>query len=196
MYNYFEGRLDELTPAYAVIDCGGVGYMLEISLTSYEQLKSHTLNSGEKVRLYVHESIREDAHLLYGFYDLMERQMFRLLIGVNGVGASTARMILSSMSVADLQNCIGGQDAKMLQRVKGVGAKTAQRIVLELHDKVDSTAVVGCDSNDSQSVTEAAAALVMLGFSKPAVDKAMQAIVKKEQGLSVEELIKRGLQVL
>lgn len=197
MYNYFEGRLDELNPTYAVIDCCGVGYMMEITLTSYEKLKSHTLSNGEKVRLYVHESIREDAHLLFGFFEKEEREMFRLLVGVSGVGPSSARMILSSMNPAELQQAIANQDAKMVQRAKGIGAKTAQRIVLELQDKIDAAAVAsngGAVASDA-NLTEAATALEMLGFAKPAIAKALQKI-GGDPSLTTEELIKSALKVL
>lgn len=197
MYNYFEGRLDELNPTYAVIDCCGVGYMMEITLTSYEKLKSHTLSSGEKVRLYVHESIREDAHLLFGFFEKEEREMFRLLVGVSGVGPSSARMILSSMNPAELQQAIANQDAKMVQRAKGIGAKTAQRIVLELQDKIDAAAVAsnGGAVASNANLTEAATALEMLGFAKPAIAKALQKI-GGDPSLTTEELIKSALKVL
>lgn len=197
MYNYFEGRLDELNPTYAVIDCCGVGYMMEITLTSYEKLKSHTLSSGEKVRLYVHESIREDAHLLFGFFEKEEREMFRLLVGVSGVGPSSARMILSSMNPAELQQAIVNQDAKMVQRAKGIGAKTAQRIVLELQDKIDAAAVAsnGGAVASNANLTEAATALEMLGFAKPAIAKALQKI-GGDPSLTTEELIKSALKVL
>lgn len=197
MYNYFEGRLDELNPTFAVVDCAGVGYLMEISLTTYERLKDHARREGEKVRLYVHESIREDAHLLFGFYDQAERQMFRLLVGVNGVGPASARMILSSMTADELQQAIVSQNAKLVQRAKGIGAKTAQRIVLELQDKVDAAAVAvaGGASSSSGCLTEASIALEMLGFPKPNIAKALQK-VGNEPGLSTEEIIKRALKVL
>ena len=136
MYEYISGRLSSITPANAVVDCCGVGYLLEITLNTYSAIQE-----SSEVKLWVHEVIREDAHLLYGFYSTQERTMFRLLLGVNGVGAATARMMLSSLSVEELTNAIAGGDAKTVQRVKGVGAKTAQRIVLELQDKVGDTAM-------------------------------------------------------
>lgn len=197
MYNYFEGRLDELNPTYAVVDCGGVGYLMDITLTTYEKLKDHTRREGEKVRLYVHESIREDAHLLFGFYEQSEREMFRLLVGVNGVGPASARMILSSMNPSELQQAIANQDAKLVQRAKGIGAKTAQRIVLELQDKIDAAAVAvsAGAAATNMNLTEAATALEMLGFPKPNIAKALQK-VGNEPGLSTEEIIKRALKVL
>ena len=173
MYEYLSGKLTSLTPATAVIDCGGVGYLTEITLNTYSAIQEK-----QEVRLWIHEVIREDAYLLYGFYTEAEREMFRLLIGVNGVGAATARMMLSSLSVKELGDAIASQDAKMVQRVKGVGAKTAQRIVLELQEAM------------SQSKEEALGALVMLGFPKAAADKVLQSL---DGSLTVEELIKEAL---
>ena len=186
MYEYLSGKLTSLTPATAVIDCGGVGYLTEITLNTYSAIQEK-----QEVRLWIHEVIREDAYLLYGFYTEAEREMFRLLIGVNGVGAATARMMLSSLSVKELGDAIASQDAKMVQRVKGVGAKTAQRIVLELQDKVSA---LGAEPGKapaamSQSKEEALGALVMLGFPKAAADKVLQSL---DGSLTVEELIKEA----
>ena len=133
MYEYFHGRMASLEPTQAVIDCGGVGYLLEITLNTYEALQRE---AGETVRLYAHHVVREDAQQLFGFYDLAEREMFRILIGVSGVGNQTARIMLSSLTVEQLRTAIQTQDVKAIQRVKGIGAKTAQRIALELADKV------------------------------------------------------------
>ncbi|MBR3724370.1 MAG: Holliday junction branch migration protein RuvA [Bacteroidales bacterium] len=190
MYEYLSGKLAMVTPATAVVDCGGVGYLLEITLNTYSAIQEKS-----EVKLWVHEVVREDAYLLYGFYTTAERDMFRLLLGVNGVGAATARMMLSSLSVEELANAIASQDAKMVQRVKGVGAKTAQRIVLELQDKVSSVGgtavpVTGVAAQASAKKDEAVAALVMLGFAKAAADKVMQSL---DANLSVEELIKEAL---
>lgn len=189
MYEYISGKLASLTAATAVVDCGGVGYLLEITLNTYSAIQNK-----EEVKLWVHEVIREDAHLMYGFYNTAEREMFRLLIAVNGVGAATARMMLSSLSVDELTNAIASEDAKMVQRVKGVGAKTAQRIVLELKDKVASDGVAAVASPAvSRNKEEALSALVMLGFPKAAADKVLQALGNT---LSVEELIKEALKKL
>lgn len=189
MFEYLSGKLASLTAATAVVDCGGVGYLLEISLNTYSAIQTQT-----EVRLWVHEVIREDAYQLFGFFTQSEREMFRLLIGVSGVGAATARMILSSLSVDELTSAIASQDDKMLKRVKGVGAKTAQRIVLELQDKVGSvpSGVVSTVAV-SRSKEEALSALVMLGFPKAAADKVLQSL---DASLSVEELIKQALQKL
>lgn len=188
MYEYISGKLASLTAATAVVDCGGVGYLLEISLSTYSAIQEK-----EEVKLWVHEVIREDAHLLYGFYASAEREMFRMLLGVNGVGAATARMMLSSLSVEELTNAIASQDVKMVQRVKGVGAKTAQRIVLELQDKVSSFGVTVAAPAMNRNKEEALSALVMLGFPKVAADKVLQ---KLDGKLSVEELIKESLKSL
>lgn len=184
-----------MTPASAVIDCGGVGYMLEITLGTFSAIQT----LGE-VRLWVHEVIREDAHLLFGFYTTQERSLFRLLLGVSGVGAATARMMLSSLSVEELTQAIAGGDAKTVQRVKGVGAKTAQRIVLELQDKVsDPMAGAGLSAAAANMAganakkDEAVSALAMLGFPKTAAEKVVYGL---DSGLTVEELIKEALKRL
>ena len=189
MYEYISGKLAMLTAATAVVDCGGVGYLLEISLNTYSAIQEK-----EEAKLWVHEVVREDAHLLYGFYSTQEREMFRLLLGVSGVGAATARMMLSSLSVSELSNAIASKDAKLVQRVKGVGAKTAQRIVLELQDKVGGADVdVVAAPAVSQNKEEALSALVMLGFPKAAADKVLQGL---DNSLSVEGLIKEALKRL
>ncbi|MBO4599127.1 MAG: Holliday junction branch migration protein RuvA [Bacteroidales bacterium] len=189
MFDYLSGKLASLTAANAVIDCGGVGYLLEISLNTYSAIQTR-----QEVRLYVHEVIREDTFQLYGFFTTAERDMFRLLVGVSGVGAATARMILSSLSVEELGNAIAAQDDKMLKRVKGVGAKTAQRIVLELQDKVaGSSSAAAFSPAATRSKEEALSALVMLGFPKAAADKVLQTL---DSALPVEDLIKQALQKL
>jgi Holliday junction DNA helicase RuvA len=195
MYEYISGKLINVTPASAVIDCNGVGYLLEITLNTYSAIKDL-----KEVKLLVHEAIREDAHLLYGFFGEDEREMYRLLIGVNGVGPATARMILSTLTVQELQNAILAQNVKKVQTAKGVGPKAAQRIVLELHDKVggvSDTTLAGLDTTN-QIMDEAQAALLMLGFAKPAVEKALQHISQDKDytGANVEDIIKKALSML
>ena len=195
MYEYISGKITSLEPTQVVIDCGGIGYLLEISLPCFEQLRDS--NPESTVRLLVHEVIREDEHLLYGFNDEGERAMFRLLIGVNGVGVATARVMLSSMGLDDLRNAIASQDVKTIQRIKGIGAKTAQRIAIELQDKVGGV-LTGSQSGSSasapsQSKQEALTALTMLGFPRTAADKVLQSL---DANLSVEELIKESLRRL
>lgn len=192
MYEYIFGNITSLEPTQLVVEAAGVGYLLEISLNSYDRLR----NCGEeKVKMLVHEVIREDEHLLYGFCDESERSMFRLLIGVNGVGVATARVMLSSMSVDELRNAIASQDVKTIQRVKGIGSKTAQRIALELQDKVGGVShdVHSSPAQGSLNKTEALSALTMLGFQRAAADKVLQTL---SSDLSVEELIKEALKRL
>ncbi len=193
MYNYIRGHLDEATPAYAVVDCQGVGYLLEITLNTYSEIKDL-----DEVKLMVHEVIREDAFLLFGFSSEAERSMFRLLIGVNGVGAATARVMLSSLTVDELTRAILDQDVKRVQKVKGIGAKTAQRILLELRDKVDPYAAADLSGaaaapTSSANAAEALSALVMLGFPRPASEKVIALVTEKEPTASVEEIIKQAL---
>lgn len=198
MYEYIKGQLASLEPTQAVIDCGGVGYLLEISLNTYEALRR---SDTAQVKLYAHHVVREDAQQLFGFYDLAEREMFRLLVGVNGVGNQTARVMLSSLTVDDLRTAIQTQDVRTVQRVKGIGAKTAQRIVLELADKIgvvsSQTAVAGGHQNQARD--EAQTALVMLGFAKPAVEKLLSSSQwRRDDGspMTVEEIIKEALRRL
>ena len=198
MYEYFNGKLSSLEPTQAVIDCGGVGYLLEITLNTYEALRR---SEGDTVRLYAHHVVREDAHLLYGFAEMAEREMFRLLIGVNGVGTQTARVMLSSLTVDELRNAIQSQDVKRVQKVKGIGTKTAQRIVLELADKMGISAHMPTPAGgrSTQARDEAMTALTMLGFAKPAVEKLlMSADWANPDGtpMTVEDIIKEGLKRL
>ena len=191
MYNYFSGKLAEVTPAYAVIDCGGVGYLLEISLNTYTQIKDKS-----EVKLLTHFVVREDAQMLFGFYEEKERALFRQLIEVNGVGVATARVMLSSYSTDELAQAIVSQDVKLVQSIKGIGPKAAQRIVLEL-GKLDDIAVVptkGLQNNKNQE--EALSALVALGFPKSAAEKALRKIAESNPDATVEEFIKMALKLL
>ena len=200
MFEYFEGKLASLEPTQAVVDCGGVGYLLEITLNTYEALRKA---DADKVKVYAHHVVREDAQQLYGFYDLAEREMSRLLVGVNGVGNQTARVMLSSLTVDELRTAISTQDVKRVQKVKGIGPKAAQRIVLELGDKMGLVGAVGTKGVTSVQVNqardEAMTALTMLGFAKAAVEKLLlSADWKNADGtpMTVEEIIKEGLKRL
>ena len=198
MYEYFKGTLTSLEPTQAVIECSGVGYLLEITLNTYEALRRA---EGEDVKLYAHHVVREDAQQLYGFSDMAEREMFRLLVAVNGIGNQTARVMLSSLTVDELRTAIQMQDVKKVQRVKGIGAKTAQRIVLELADKVGSVSGERrVESGESvQARDEAMTALTMLGFAKPAVEKLLMSSDWKNadgSAMTVEDIIKEGLRRL
>ena len=193
MIEYIKGELAELTPTYAVIDCGGVGYMLNISVPTYS-----SLDGLKEAKLLVHEAIREDAHVLYGFINEQERSLFRSLIGVSGVGANTARMILSSIAAPQLEQIIITGDHAMLKKVKGIGSKTAERIIVDLKDKIkpigDSLILQPTVTNEVYE--EALAALVMLGFTKANVNKAVTSVLKESPSASLEEIIKQSLKRL
>lgn len=193
MIEYVSGKLAEATPTYAVIDCNGLGYMLHITLNTFAAIQTK-----KEIKLYVHEVIREDAHLLYGFVDKQEREMFLLLTSVSGVGASIGRMILSSMSVSEVGGAIASGNSAALKKVKGVGQKTAERICVDLKDKIkttDSTLLVEMPKN-SQAQDEAITALVMLGFVKAQSEKAVTKILSGNPSASVEEIIKAALKML
>ena len=200
MIEYITGQLKELSPAAATVEtASGVAYDLNISLNTFSVLESHL---SESVKLYVHENIREDAWVLFGFAAREERALFRSLIGVSGVGAGTARVILSSHTVTELETIISTGDTKALKQVKGVGAKTAERIIVDLRDKIkpgDFTLLsVGVPSSkrNNDVYEEALAALVMLGFSASASKKALDKLFASDPGLKVESAIKKALSML
>ncbi len=186
MIEYIRGRLAEKSPAHVVIDCGGVGYYLHISVNTYAQL-----GQEEACLLYAHQVIREDAHLLFGFHSREERSVFRDLISVSGVGAGTARMILSSLSPAEVQAAITGGQVTVFQKIKGIGAKTAQRIIVDLSGKMGKTEISAQGSSPIRE--EALSALVTLGFDKNNAEKALDKILAAHNNISVEELIKSAL---
>lgn len=196
MIDYIKGTLEELQPAQATVEAAGIGYDLNISLTTFSDIQGR-----KEVKLYIYEQIREDAWTLYAFSTREERELFLLLISVSGVGAGTARMMLSSMTPRELAATIAREDASMLKTIKGIGLRTAQRIVVELKDKLKeyrlgySGAADDGESiqNVGETAEEAITALTMLGFSTPASRKTVNAIVKKQPHLTVEQLIKESL---
>lgn len=198
MYDYIQGVITELNPTYAVVEAGGVGYYMTISLQTYAEIEH-----AESARVYTHFTVREDAQVLYGFATRAEREIFRLLISVSGVGGNTARMILSTYSPQELANIIATENAVLLKNVKGLGLKTAQKIIVELKDKTigfgnssatATPALLSTESNETHS--EALAALSMLGFSKSASDKVVRGIIQENPGISVEEIIRFALKKL
>ena len=194
MIDYIKGRTVELTPTDMVVECYGIGYRILISLQTYEGF-----HGKDDVTVYIHHYLREDEELYYGFSTKDERELFRLLIGVSGIGVSTARMMLSSLTAEEIRNAIIAEDINKIKSIKGIGLKSAQRLILELKDKVVKGA--GADTSLFQNATnstveEAATALVMLGFTKPNVNKALTAVTKEKPGASVEELIKLALKKL
>lgn len=197
MIDYIKGSIAELNPAYAVLDNHGIGYMMNISLSTYDALAR--VGQGEPALLYAYEAIREDAHLLYGFATKKEREAFLLLISVSGVGPNTARMILSSMSVEEFSQAIAGNSVAMFKSVKGVGAKTAQRIIVDLKDKIkvaDDTLLIQKGQPAGETFDEALAALVMLGFTQQASQKALKSLFSSNPSLSVEQAIKQALKMM
>lgn len=193
MYDYLRGEIAEIAPTYAVIDCGGVGYYVNISLNTYTAIQNL-----REAKLFVYEAIREDAYTLFGFRDKQEREMFELLISVSGVGPNTARMILSSLTVDDLMSVIASGNSGMLKSVKGIGAKTAQRIIVDLKDKVTGVgnAAAVAEQGSGEAYDEAVAALIMLGFTRAAVQKTVGKLLREQPTLKVEEIIKMALKLL
>ena len=194
MYDFIYGRLVEKNPAYAVVDVNGIGYLLNISIHTYSQLFEN-----EKCKLFTHLVVREDDMLLYGFAETSERELFRQLISVSGVGVNTARIILSSLSPAEVSHAIVGGNAMLLQQIKGIGAKTAQRIIIDLKDKVSRELIPFEKSGNLHNTKkeEALSGLIILGFPKMLADKVLNKIIETEgTGLSVEQLIKHALKVL
>ncbi len=200
MYEYIKGELTELTPTLAIMEAAGVGYMLHISLYTFSQIEGDVGESG--VKLYTHYVVREDAQLLYGFSSKSERELFKLLISVSGVGGNTARMVLSTFSPTELQGIIATENAVLLKSVKGLGLKTAQKIIVDLSGKmlsiVDGEVMSIAESSAAQSSTqnEAVEALVMLGFSKANCQKMVSQIVKANPSMGVEEAIREALKRL
>lgn len=193
MIEYIAGLVTELNPAYVVIEAGNIGYNINISLNTYS-----ALSNCESCRLWIQESIREDAHLLYGFSDKDERELFRLLISVSGIGPNTARVMLSSLNSAALGNAIADGDVNALKSIKGIGMKTAQRVVVDLKDKVfkhsGSGEIVTFPDNTARD--EALSALVMLGFAKNSATKVIDNLVKENKNLPVEDLVRQALRLL
>lgn len=193
MIEYIRGALAELTPTYAVIDCGGIGYQLNLSLTAYTALEGQ-----KETKLLVHEIIREDTHQLFGFISEQERQLFRLLIGVSGVGANIARMILSSIPAPDLEAIIVSGDHQRLKSVKGIGIKTAQRIIVDLRDKIKPSGetLINRTVTSSDVFEEALLALVMLGFTRQQSQKVLSKIFDADPSVKVEVAIKKALSMM
>lgn len=206
MIEYIKGELTELTPALATVEAAGIGYGLNISLNTFSAIQGLRADgTGKKdVKLYVYEAIREDAHQLYGFVNKKEREMFLLLISVSGVGANTARMILSSLSVSELCNAISTNNERLIKGIKGIGLKTAQRIIVDLRDKIIALGIaeeipVGGQVSapvNSQVKDEAVSALTMLGFAPAPSQKVVVAIMQEQPNAPVEQVVKLALKMI
>lgn len=195
MIDYIKGIIVELSPAELILENNGIGYSILISLQTFQALQDK-----KDATVYIFHYLREDAELFYGFATKDERELFELLISVSGIGVNSARMMLSSLSAEEIRQAILSEDIARIKSVKGIGVKSAQRLVLELKDKIvkgegaDSTELFG--GNRSEIVEEAGRALVMLGFAKPAVNKAIQAVLKANPNAKVEQIIKSALQMM
>jgi Holliday junction DNA helicase RuvA len=190
MFEYIKGSVTNLTPAGIVIEAGDIGYLIHISLTTYSQL-----HGSEKAKLFLHQVIREDAHILYGFFEQTERELFRMLISVNGIGANTAIMMLSSHKPEELQHAILIENVGLLKSIKGIGIKTAQRVIIDLKDKIGKIPAGDLLFRPVESPvrSEAVAALEMLGFNKKAVEKLIDQVMAEQPSITVENLIKLAL---
>ncbi len=194
MYSFISGKIVEKNPAYVVIDNQGIGYLINITLNTFT-----SIGEQAEVRLYVHLAIREDAHVLYGFYTEEERSLFLQLITVSGVGCNTARLILSSLTVHETIDAISSNNIKSIQSVKGIGAKTAQRIIVDLHDKVTKLNIGDDEKTPFEYNTlkeEALSALMVLGFSRASVEKILSKLLTQMENPNVEQLIKEALRLL
>ena len=197
MFEYVRGELVEVAPAYAVVDAAGVGYFVNISLHTFSEIEK-----AEVVKLFLHHVVREDVEMLYGFSSKEERDLFRLLISVSGVGGNTARMIQSTYSPSELRNIIATGNATLLKNVKGLGLKTAQKIIVDLSGKMldlpshNAVATAMASSQNSEAFDEALAALVMLGFTKASSEKVLCKLFKEEPTLGVEDAIRSALKQL
>ncbi|UKM65759.1 Holliday junction branch migration protein RuvA [Flavobacteriaceae bacterium GSB9] len=193
MITHIQGKLTEKNPTHVVIDCNGVGYMLHVSLHTFSQIPD-----AENLKLFTHLQVKEDSHTLYGFSSLAEREIFRLLISVSGIGASTARTMLSSLTPKQVREGIANEDVVLIQSIKGIGAKTAQRVIIDLKDKIlkiydiDEVSV----SKDNTNKDEALSALEVLGFAKKQAERAVDKIVAAQPDANVETIIKQALKNL
>ncbi|RNC91861.1 MAG: Holliday junction branch migration protein RuvA [Allomuricauda sp.] len=190
MITHLKGKLVEKNPTYVIVECAGVGYFLNISLHTFSLLQDE-----ENIQLYTHLQVREDSHTLFGFAERTEREIFRLLISVSGIGSSTARTMLSSMTPDQVRDAIAGADVVSIQAIKGIGAKTAQRVILDLKDKVLKVYDMGEVSTQSNNTTkeEALSALEVLGFNRRQSERVVEKVINQDPSLSVEDIIKKAL---
>jgi len=191
MIEYLSGNLLDLAPTFAIIDINGIGYYVNISLNSYERIKDK-----KKVKLYTHLIIREDNFSLFGFIDKEEREIFRYLISVSGVGATTARLMLSSLTTEQIRTAIATDDVQLIKSVKGIGIKTAQRIIVDLKDKIDKTGKETYIIASQSAKNEAIEALIVLGFNRKAVEKIVNKIISTNAKANVEYIIKEAFKYL
>ena len=200
MISYIKGKLVEKNPAYVVLEtAGGIAYFIHISLATFSKIRA---KEGEELQLHTHYIVKEDAHTLYGFHDQKERELFRLLISVNGIGPNTARLILSSLNIHELAHAIATENVSTIQMIKGIGQKTAQRVIIDLKGKIEKTVASNVNAAKINSTcnnnrNEALSALISLGFVKNSAESTLDKIIQTEDvQLTVEELIKKALKIL
>ena len=194
MYEYICGNITGLTPASVIVEAGSIGYFINISINTYS-----VINGKKEVKLFLHQIVREDAHLLYGFFQYEEREMFRMLILVNGIGSNIALMMLSSLSVDEIQTAILSENVQVLKGIKGIGAKTAQRVIIDLKDKISRTSgaePVAMAAANNTVREEALSALTMLGFARKNIEKIISQIQSDMPDISIEEMVKQALKKL
>ncbi|WP_411030082.1 Holliday junction branch migration protein RuvA [Spongiimicrobium sp. 3-5] len=193
MITHLKGRLIEKNPTHVIIECAGVGYFINISLNTFSKL-----GDGENIQLFTHLQVKEDSHTLFGFAEKSEREIFRLLLSVSGIGSSTARTMLSSLSPSQVRDAIATEDVASIQAIKGIGAKTAQRVILDLKDKILKIYDIDEVSHNSNNTNkeEALSALEVLGFVRKPAEKAVDKVLSQDSLLSVEDIIKRALKNL
>jgi len=193
MYEFIRGKIVEITPAEVIIEAGSIGYFIHISLNTFSQI-----NKKEEVKLFLHQVVREDAQMLFGFAEKSERELFRMLISVSGIGAGTAVMMFSSLSPDEIKKAILEENVGVLKSIKGIGAKTAQRVIIDLKDKIGKSSAgdkIFTNGNDTV-FEEASSALVMLGFARKSINKELTILIQKNPNVSVEELVKIALKSL
>lgn len=193
MYEYIQGNLVEKNPAYCVIETGGIGYFIQITITTYSKIESK-----DNVKLYLHQVVKDDAHLLFGFHSKQERETFRQLITVSGVGANTARMMLSSLTSEEIQEAVIANNTAALKSVRGIGLKTAQRVIIELRDKIGKDKINSelIPFADNRMKEEALSALVILGFNKGEAEKVIGKVILEEKSPVLEDVIRKALKQL
>ena len=193
MYEYIKGKIIELNPSFVILETSDIGYFIKISLNSFSEISDKS-----EIKLFLHQILREDTNDLYGFLLKTEREIFRLLISVSGIGANTARLMLSSLKPEEIKTAIITNDVATIKSVKGIGVKTAQRVIIDLKDKIEKIGATDINNVplDNTNKQEALSALVMLGFTKKTAEKAVNKVVKGEPNLSVEDIVKKSLKSL
>ena len=193
MFEYINGKITEITPTYIIVETGNIGYFVNISLQTHSKI-----NGKDQYKIYIHQIIREDTNALFGFADKSEREIFKLLISVSGIGANTARVMLSSLSAVEVKKAIRTDDVATFQSIKGIGAKTAQRVIIDLKDKINKAEIEDETGTVFSSTIpeEALSALSMLGFPKSKAEKTVRKIYASNSDINVEELVKHALKIL